>query len=311
MKFCRGLTINKKVIAFFIIASMLIPIVNFTSYAAGAKENKKKLEEINQKIKQNKSSLNQVNGKKLNVLKEMKTLDVQMNKIQQSIVNINNNINATNAKITKASKELKLAKKKAKKQKVKLYNRIETMYEMGNQSTLEVLLESKSISDFFVRIEILKDMAEYDNDILKKLKKIQKEIQGKKNVLVYEKNKMEKYKASAMSKKFGLDKTIEDRKKLVEVLNKKKNLYEDALDDLMKSSMEIEKQLQQVAKDSKVVYTGGVFSWPVPNCHLVTSPFGYRIHPITGTKKSEIVLDSSNTSNVLWFPISYIVSILL
>lgn len=44
-------------------------------------------------------------------------------------------------------------------------------------------------------------------------------------------------------------------------------------------------------QDPAPKYTGGSMTWPVPGYYSITSPYGYRIHPISGTRKFHSGID--------------------
>ena len=47
----------------------------------------------------------------------------------------------------------------------------------------------------------------------------------------------------------------------------------------------------QNSNDDGSVTPTGTFQWPVPSSHTITSNYGYRIHPISGTKKLHAGID--------------------
>lgn len=55
------------------------------------------------------------------------------------------------------------------------------------------------------------------------------------------------------------------------------------INEIFKSSNSVEEDKQE---EQDVVETKPLFQWPTADLHTITSPFGYRVHPITGVKNS-------------------------
>ena len=94
---------------------------------------------------------------------------------------------------------------------------------------------------------------------------------------------------------------LESRKKQLNQATREKEILMSRLEE---DKISLEKQcdeLNQFAKDieSKIVklqvvtgpYSGGKMAWPIPGHNRITSPYGYRIHPILNVKKFHTGID--------------------
>lgn len=80
---------------------------------------------------------------------------------------------------------------------------------MGPASYLEIILESKDISDFLRRINVLRDLARNTDDILNSIEEV-------KEVLVEERNKLNEKLSLIEEKQRDLKETLDNKSKLVE-----------------------------------------------------------------------------------------------
>ena len=62
-------------------------------------------------------------------------------------------------------------------------------------------------------------------------------------------------------------------------LNERKKTLEEKEDELLAQAKELEQTLLSMI-DVNSEYVGGVFIWPCPSSHYITSYAGYRIHPV-------------------------------
>ena len=79
-----------------------------------------------------------------------------------------------------------------------------------------------------------------------------------------------------------------------ESLNNDKIEVEKLKAELEKEESELESEIEKIASQSVVVEDGQIISsgsWPVPGYSRISSPYGYRIHPIFNTRKMHTGID--------------------
>lgn len=177
-------------------------------------------------------------------------------------------------------------------QKDLLEKRLVAMYEIKSTSYLDVLLNSKSISEFISNYYIISKIAKADQDLLtsvanikKNLEAISKTLEKKNKELIENRNKSEKMKISLEN--------------MVAIKNSKIiQLSEDEI-KLHQEISEYQEQIINIEKEIKLLsianvgseYIGGIMDWPVPGYTRITSQFGMRTHPITGVYKLHTGVD--------------------
>ncbi|MDL2287547.1 peptidoglycan DD-metalloendopeptidase family protein [Eubacteriales bacterium OttesenSCG-928-G02] len=164
-------------------------------------------------------------------------------------------------------------------------------YEYGNISSLELLLESKNISDFLTRLDYLSFILEYNNTITKKIEDAQlaledtiaEQVTANEN-LQANKAALEEKKNEAASEQIKLESIIKDIDKNIKNTQDQLNYYNSLQNQLLNEINEINKQIEQ-----KLTYVEGSYGWPIGSVDVMrstttlTSWYGNRKDPFTGT----------------------------
>lgn len=226
---------NRKISA--AVVALFILTANNSVYAAPLSESKNQLESFKKEYSE--------------IVKEIEASEIEIQKLDSQIEKILLDIDDIGKKIEKSKKSLidnendiKAIEKNIKEEEKIFEERIESLYINGSTSYINVLLEAESFNDFVSRVDTLKAIIRYDNEIMKDLK-------GKKDTLVTKKGTLEKEKSSFLALQGESNKKLEE-------LNSSKSEQDKAVLDLRekksKYSLEIEKyerEIENAIKEAK------------------------------------------------------------
>lgn len=196
------------------------------------------------------------------------------------------------AYIAKAEEELEKSNKRYESQKELLEKRLVAMYEMGETSYLEVLLNSTSITDFLSNCYLIEEITKTDTELLENVEaekkynqKLKESLETKKLVLTVSRETREKHAISLAN--MG---TIKNSR--LKQLSQEELVLHQMIEEYQNQIAEIETEIRLLAlANISEEYVGGVMAWPVPGYTRITSQFGMRTHPITGVYKLHTGVD--------------------
>ena len=225
-------------------------------------------------------------------LYELEKLNLDILQKQQEIDIMQNEEERLVEFIDVAKVEVEKITNQYKTQKDLLEKRLVAMYEIKSTSYLDVLLNSKSISEFISNYYIIGKIAKADRDLLtsvanikKNLEAISKTLDKKNNELVENRNKSEKMKIS-------LENMVAIKNSKVIQLSEEEIKLHEQISEYQEQILSIEKEIKLLAIASVgAEYIGGIMDWPVPGYTRITSQFGMRTHPVTGVYKLHTGVD--------------------
>jgi len=276
----------KRIIMFTLSVGLIISFYSLgLSYGAGT--NQDKLSTVNNEISDAQKKLNEGKAIETKLNKDISSLENQINKTQAEINSLKGNITATEEKIKEALANLLEVEAVMDIQSQQLNTRLRTMYKNGGVGVLDVILGSDSISDFMTNMDMVEKIYESDKEVLKSMETQYAVIKAQREYLLSLQGKLETEKQEEAEKQSALqaDKSQVAVKKS-EVATNNKALQEQ-INALYAEANRLTKEIQGLQGGGD--YSGGIMSWPVQG--KITSPFGYRIHPILKTKELHTGID--------------------
>ena len=270
------------------IISALIVILLINScicvYAENITELQEQSSEITQDLVETNNRLQAVQDEMSDNMAQLQELDNKIVQSEEEINNIHIEVEELNTQIIVNEEKLQKTQKEYDDIQGLLDARLIQMYETPELGFLQVLFESKNISELLSSYYAMKELAEYDKELLETVKKQKQEIETTKIILGEKKTQVVK------------SKQIQQRKK--QVLTNAKTAEEQQLqaqiDEYNAQVATIEAEIKLLSLNTiSEDYIGGAMIWPVPGYTRITSHFGMRVHPITGAYKLHTGTDVS------------------
>lgn len=233
-----------------------------------------------------KQQLNNTVIEKNKTLTELEKINRQLNTVQNDLAAINTEIAETEEKITFTVTEIDNKQRDYEGRMLIFSQRLVDMYEYGDVSFLEVLLQASDLRDFLTRFEYLKYIAGNDQKMLDEVIALKDKLEEEKVSLETMKSTLEVKQKEQLAKSAELETASNQKEAVVAEINAQQDTYYDMLDAIEEESRQIAAEIQRIqAASSGTSKAPGAYLWPCPSSGRITSKYGYRIHPISGVKK--------------------------
>ena len=242
--------------------------------------------QLTQAIDESNNRLQAVQEQLSTNMQALQDLDNQIAQSQNEIDTINTDINNLMKQINE--NEDKLTKTQADLDDIQglLDARIIKMYEAPKFEFLQVLLASKSATEFLSTYYAMKELAEYDKQLLETVKKQKEDIETTKKILAEKKKQVVENKQKQQKKTQVLANTKTMRQYYISKLSTEEQELQAKIDEYNSQVTAIESEIKLMALNSiSADYIGGAMVWPIPGYTTITSEYGMRVHPITGAYK--------------------------
>lgn len=266
--------------AFLVMCSLVFGTI-VPSYAAG--ELDKLLQEKKQKQQELTRTQRLINDQKKQaktVLGELSEIDENIEGVEQQLGVIKSDLNQVDGQVRNVRGNLSEAEGALRERTAVLNVRVKDIYMNGKVNYLEVLLESKSFSDFVTRFEFLKRIVRQDMELVEAIEAQRRDIAEKKQELESKLAQIKSLKRSRQRQQTNLEIAKENREEKLGEIKSRQKALEAALNELEQESKALEQLIKKKTRSKTPAKGTGHLTWPVPGYTSVSSPFGWRIHPI-------------------------------
>lgn len=176
-----------------------------------------------------------------------------------------------------------------------LARRVRAIYMHGQLNYVDVIIGSKSFSDFANRLELLKRIIRADFSLILEIQEQQRQIEAKRAELEQEKAQLDALEADAVKAQEAIESKKAEQQRALEEAQAHRAAAEQLESELQQASADVQAKIEARLREQQAGggYTGvvgtGQLSWPCSG--PITSPFGYRIHPIFGIEISHAGMD--------------------
>ncbi len=281
---------NKKVLVSLLTAFLLTFYCATALAAKSVNELKSEMQERTKEIKEKEKEINAKKSEKNAELEKRNKLDLQISALLDDIESTQALIDEKEAEIQAKNAEIDEISAQIEENDQRLKDRLVIMYEYGTTSYLELLLESDGLADLVTRLSVIRSVYDYDKEVINNFVASRQLVEDAKQLIVNEQNEQIEARTILEGKKSNLDDLRSEKDKIISELNSDIKALEVEEARMEADYQAIQNELNAALSSSssgstKSSYSGGKFCWPSAVSQRITSPYGYRPHPISGTRK--------------------------
>lgn len=296
-------------------AMMLVSVIPAPAQAAGKSSSaiQSELNALKDENKTIQAEINAIQGQYDANASEIQTLVNKKNAIDQEISllnaqvqNLNDQITAYSQLIADAQDELEIAQFTLNGLNEKHKLRIRAMEEEGTVSYWEVIFEANSFTDMLDRINMMQEIAASDQSRLEEMRQAAADVKAAQEEMTLGKAEMEASSAALEESQAAMEIKRTESDEILRELAKKQDEFQIMLDEsealqdaLMREIAAKEKELANAKYEEKLAAQAAAGGAPASNAtwrtpvsgYTLTSPFGMRVHPVTGVNKMHNGID--------------------
>ena len=311
----------------FLAAALSFALVLATPLSAqatksGLSDAKSKKTALEAEKKKTEQELKNLEGLKSDTTAYVKKLDSSLESIGNELSKLGDDIGAKEKQIDTTKQELSEAKETEKSQYESMKLRIKYMYEKGDSTYVDLLMESGSLSELLSKAEYITKISSYDRQKLDEYAATKEKIAEKEKSLESEHAELLMLQDETEAKQASVEKLLAAKQTELQNYETKIASAEGQISEYAKSIEAQENQIKSIeaeikrkeeearkkaeeekkeaaaankaAQTYKTVSLGDIsFTWPCPASGRITSGFGGRKSPTKGASSNHQGIDIS------------------
>jgi murein DD-endopeptidase MepM/ murein hydrolase activator NlpD len=256
-------------------------ILSLAALSAESASEEERLKAIQLQLEERKLQLRKTKEEQQAVLGRLAVINKDLKLTSQKLNLAHNKITLNEGQIYQLGSELKLSEGNLQAKEGKFKARLAEMYKGGTINYLELLVASKSMSDFLNRLYFFGKVIGVDANLVQGIRADVQTVKVKKGALEVRTEEIRGLAKVIAEKKEQVSSLAQEKKGIYDKLKERREEYERQIAELEKSSNELEALiLKKTARKGGKAYGSGRMIWPLHG--RLTSPFGWRRSPWGG-----------------------------
>lgn len=273
---------------------LLIACILGTALADEIDQKQRELESVQQQMEMQQNKAAQAQQQVNSVSEQLRTIQGNLDVAVGEYNGILSQLEATEQQITANTELLARVEKNLAERSQILNKRMRDIYKNGQVNYLDVLFGAADFADFTTRADLLKRVVNLDLTLVHQVKAERELVVEKRAELERDKAAISELKAQAAAKKAIIEANKKQQETVLDSAVSERDTAEQAYRELMATSNQIEQMIRRIQSGGSSQETGpaggsGALVWPTSG--PITSPFGWRTHPIFGTERFHSGID--------------------
>lgn len=257
------------------------------------------LETLSIQREESQAKVDELQNRQASVLEQKAALDERNQYTQKQIDLINEQLALMEDLVKQKEEDVKAAAAKEEEQLERYRMRVRAMEENSGQSILDIIVSSSNFSQALAAVDDMGAIMESDRELQEEYLAAREETQKAKAELEEAMEALEARRREFRLEKTRLEQEVREAYELIAGLQndidravEEYEINAAAEDEMIAYFDELSKQFAQEQGEAlRSALANGTFIWPVPDCTLLTSRFGYRMHPILGYERFHAGVD--------------------
>ncbi len=271
---------------------------------------KDQISSLEEEKKKTEETIKNLEGLKADTESYVRQLDSDLERLDKELTALSGQITDKEAEIKETKRQLEEAKETEREQYDSMKLRIKYMYEKGDTSYLDLLMESGSLSEMLNRAEYIQKISSYDRKQLTRYGEIKDGIAESEKKLEAEHTDLVALKDKTEAKQSSVERLVSEKTQELQKYQNQISANEAQLasyqadikaqeDRIRQIEAELKRQEEEEKKKAeaqgqtyKPVSIGNInFVWPCPSSSRITSAFGSRTSPTEGASSNHQGID--------------------
>ena len=246
---------NKKKVLSVIVTLGLVLSISNTTFATSLNTLLNQKAAQQQQINADKSDLSKSENESQSLSTKIEMMDSQIEAQMRTLEDNKKQVESIQSQISSTEKDIAKAEIEINAEQVLFDKRMRVMYINGTGGYVDILLDSKNFGDFYLRVETIKKVVEYDTKIINDLKDKREVINNKKIILVKKSSELLALKADNENKLSKLNETRKSQSIIIAQYKSKQNLINAKIKTANLDLASITKQINSYSRGSSIAST--------------------------------------------------------